>query len=110
MADVVGIILAPRVSIFARGVGFDRDRAFYPTLLAVIASYYVLFAVMAGSMHALFVESAVSGMTPRCPSPKQDRLRCCDHDVAPAGPTVGLPPRVLPAWPEPSSMTLAIDL
>jgi hypothetical protein len=35
----------------------DRDRAFYPTLLIVIASYYVLFAVMAGSAHALVVES-----------------------------------------------------
>ena len=36
-------------------------RAFYPTLLVVIASYYVLFVVMGGSIHALLVESA--GMT-----------------------------------------------
>jgi hypothetical protein len=25
-------------------VGFDRERVFYPTVLIVIASYYVLFA------------------------------------------------------------------
>jgi hypothetical protein len=28
-------------------VGFDRDRAFYPTVLIVVASYYDLFAVLA---------------------------------------------------------------
>src|SRR5205823_12350483 len=39
--------------------GFDRDRAFYPTVLVVIASYYVLFAVMGGSSHALMVESII---------------------------------------------------
>jgi hypothetical protein len=38
--------------------GFDRDRAFYPALLVVIASYYVLFAVMTGS-YAVLVESAI---------------------------------------------------
>jgi hypothetical protein len=36
----------------------DRDRAFYPTILVVIASYYALFAVMGGSNHALLSESA----------------------------------------------------
>jgi hypothetical protein len=39
--------------------GLDRDGAFYPMLLAIIASYYVLFAVMGGSVHALIVESLV---------------------------------------------------
>lgn len=39
--------------------GFDRDRAFYPMLLAVIATYYVLFAVMSGSIHVLLIESAI---------------------------------------------------
>jgi hypothetical protein len=38
-------------------VGFDRERAFDPTVLMVIASYYVLFAAM-GSHHM-----AVSGRT-----------------------------------------------
>jgi hypothetical protein len=56
---VVGIGLALLVSVAARLAGFDRDRVFYPMLLAVIASYYVLFAVMGGSRHALIVESLI---------------------------------------------------
>jgi hypothetical protein len=57
VAYVVGIVLALLVSGLAWGAGFDRDRAFYPTLLVVVASYYVLFAVMGGSAHALIAES-----------------------------------------------------
>ena len=53
MAYAIGIGLALVVSVFARSVGLDRDRALYPTVLVVIASYYVLFAVMGGSMRAL---------------------------------------------------------
>ena len=49
---VVGAVLAPLVSVFARLTGLDRDRAFYPTVLLVVASYYVLFAVMGGSLRA----------------------------------------------------------
>ena len=41
-------------------VGLDRDRAFYPTVMMVIASYYALFAVMGGSTHALLIEAAVA--------------------------------------------------
>jgi len=40
-------------------VGFDRDRAFYPAVLIVIASYYVLFAVMIGSIETVLLESIV---------------------------------------------------
>jgi hypothetical protein len=40
-------------------VGFDRDRAFYPTVLIVIASYYVLFAAMNGSVHTVLLESVM---------------------------------------------------
>jgi hypothetical protein len=59
MDYVIGIVLALVVSGSAAQVGFDRDRVFYPTLLLVIASYYVLFAVMSGSVHAVLVESLV---------------------------------------------------
>lgn len=59
MAYVAGIVIALLVSGLAWWVGFDRDRAFYPTVLMVIASYYVLFAVMGGSAHALLVESLI---------------------------------------------------
>jgi len=47
------------LAFFGTLVGFDRHRAFYPTVLIVIASYYGLFAVMGGSVHALVMESAI---------------------------------------------------
>ena len=52
-------MLAILVTLFARLVGLDRDRAFYPTVLIVVASYYVLFAVMGGSAPVLMVEAIV---------------------------------------------------
>lgn len=55
----IGSVLSLVVSLFARVVGLDRDRAFYPTVLIVVAHYYVLFAVMAGTTHALILESSV---------------------------------------------------
>lgn len=59
MPHLAGIALALTVSVIATLVGFDRDRAFYPTLLMVIASYYVLFAVIGGSGHAVGAETLV---------------------------------------------------
>jgi hypothetical protein len=44
----VGALLALAIAIFARITGFDRDRSFYSVVLMVIASYYVLFACIAG--------------------------------------------------------------
>jgi hypothetical protein len=61
MAYVIGIVLALGVAAYATLLHLDRDRAFYPTVLVVIASYYVLFAVMGGSRHALVVESLIMG-------------------------------------------------
>jgi hypothetical protein len=40
--------------------GFDRDRVFYLTVLIVIATYYILFAVMGSSTPTLAIESAAS--------------------------------------------------
>ena len=57
MEFLIGLLLALVVAGLAATVGLDRDRAFYPTVLMVIASYYVLFAVMGGSMQALMIES-----------------------------------------------------
>ena len=56
---VAGIVLSLGVALFARYVGFDRDRAFYPTVMIVIALYYVLFAVMSGSLQTVIIESVV---------------------------------------------------
>jgi hypothetical protein len=53
---LVGAGLALAISVLATCVGFDRDRAFYPSVMLVIASYYALFAVMGGSMQALATE------------------------------------------------------
>jgi hypothetical protein len=51
--------LAFCVGLSATISGLDRDRAFYPTVMIVIASFYALFAVIGGSVHALLVESIV---------------------------------------------------
>ena len=59
MPYVIGAGLSLAVCLFATFAGFDRDRAFYPTLTIVIASYYALFVVMAGATTALSVESVV---------------------------------------------------
>jgi hypothetical protein len=59
MPYVVGIVLSLGVALFARTVGFDRDRAFYPTVLIVIALYYVLFAAMSNSLQTVALESVV---------------------------------------------------
>jgi hypothetical protein len=61
MEYLIGLILAAAVAGFATVVGFDRERAFYPTVLIVIASYYVLFAAMGASSRTLIIESAVAG-------------------------------------------------
>ena len=56
MALLIGVLLAVAVGLFATGVGLDRDRAFYPAVVIVVASYYVLFAVMGAPAHTLVPE------------------------------------------------------
>ena len=56
MEYLVGVALSSVVVAFAALIGFDRDRAFYPTVLMVVASYYVLFAVMGASGRTLALE------------------------------------------------------
>src|SRR5690242_3198333 len=60
MEYLVAVILGIVVAGFAKASGFDRDRAFYPTALIVIASYYPLFAVMGASRYAVLeMETAI---------------------------------------------------
>jgi hypothetical protein len=59
MALLIGVLLAFSVGLFATGLSLDRDRAFYPVVTIVIASYYALFAVMGASTHTLVLESLV---------------------------------------------------
>src|SRR5215471_7620677 len=61
MEYLIGVGLALLVCAFAMLTGFDRDRAFYPTLATVIATYYILFAVIGSSTRALVVESLIAG-------------------------------------------------
>ena len=60
MEYLIGVVLAAAVCAFAMLTGFDRDRVFYPTLLIVIATYYLLFAVMGSSTPALTIESTAA--------------------------------------------------
>jgi len=62
MEYVVGVVLALAISMGASAIGMDRERSFYPTVLAVVATYYALFAVMAGSTHALLSEALPIGV------------------------------------------------
>lgn len=57
MEYLIGFGLALAAALFARFTGLDRDRAFYPTVMIVIALTYGLFAVLAGSLSTLALES-----------------------------------------------------
>ena len=60
MEYLIGLVLSLAVAGIATIIGLDRERAFYPTVLIVIASYYVLFAVMGRSGRALMAELIVA--------------------------------------------------
>ena len=62
MEYLIGGILGGLIFAFGRSTGFDRDRVFYPTVLIVVATYYILFAVMGRSMTALLIETLVAGV------------------------------------------------
>ena len=62
VALVVGALLAISVGLLFTGLGLGRERAFYPVVTIVVASYYALFAVMGASTHALVLESLVGAV------------------------------------------------
>jgi hypothetical protein len=61
MPYLIGIVLALATVPTGAWIGLDR-RSFYTTLLMVTGTYYVLFAIMGGSSHALVIESLVMGI------------------------------------------------
>ena len=70
MPAVWGVLLAVATVLVGRVAGFDRDRAFYPVVLIVTASYYDLYAAIGGSRadliaeaiaFALFAAAAIAG-------------------------------------------------
>src|SRR5262245_53630416 len=56
MEYVIGVAAAVGVGLFASVIGFDKDRSFYPVVLIVIATLYLLFAAMAKSTGSLVAE------------------------------------------------------
>ena len=60
MEFAIGAVLALGACGLGVVAGFERDRAFYPVMLIVIASYYDLFAVIGGDKGVLGVEIAIS--------------------------------------------------
>lgn len=56
MSFALGIVIAFAMCLAARGVGFDRDRSFYPALLIAIATYDLVFAAQTGEAHTLLAE------------------------------------------------------
>lgn len=57
MEYVIGVFLASVVGLFASVIGFDKERSFYPVVLIIIASTYLLFAALANSADALIAEA-----------------------------------------------------
>jgi hypothetical protein len=58
MSLLIGIVLALASVALATAVKFDR-RTFYALVLIISATYYILFALMAGSVRATIIESIV---------------------------------------------------
>ncbi|MDZ7840931.1 MAG: hypothetical protein U5R46_08955 [Gammaproteobacteria bacterium] len=61
MEYLIGIMIGTAISLLGAFTGFDRDRSFYPTVLIVISTYYVLFAVREASPEILVTELAIAG-------------------------------------------------
>lgn len=60
LAASVGVVLAIVIGALAALVGFSRERGFYPLMMIVIASYYVLFALLAGTVQVHLGEIAAA--------------------------------------------------
>ena len=58
MEYMIGVVLAAGTAALAVIVGFERDRAFYPVVLIVVATYYILFAAMGAGRPTLLMEIA----------------------------------------------------
>ena len=60
MPYLIGVVLGIVVVALMTITGFERDRAAWPVVVIVVATYYVLFAVMAGDRKALIEETGVA--------------------------------------------------
>ena len=62
MPLLVGVLLALTVGLLGTTAGLDRDRAYYPVVTIVIASYYALFAAIGASTQVLVLESLAGAL------------------------------------------------
>lgn len=60
MELVIGLVLGLATVVAARMIGLDRERGFFPILLMVIATYYVLFATMGQAPGAIVAEAVAA--------------------------------------------------
>nr|AUN36742.1 hypothetical protein [uncultured bacterium] len=56
MEYLIGALLSLAIVGLISSMGFDRERSFYPTVMIVIAAYYVLFAAMAAPTRTVIIE------------------------------------------------------
>jgi len=61
MPVAIGVGLAVLVGVFGTATGLDRDRAFYPVITIIVATYYILFAVVGEASQALWPETMIAG-------------------------------------------------
>jgi hypothetical protein len=60
MEYLVGILLSLGTIVLAAVIGLARERSFYSTVLIVVATYYILFAVMGATGRTLMIEIAIA--------------------------------------------------
>jgi hypothetical protein len=62
MPWLIGAAMALAAGLFGQISGFDRSRAFYPTILMVIAGLYWLFAAIGGEAPSTYLAEAVPAL------------------------------------------------
>jgi len=60
MALTIGVVLALAGGLLFTWLRLDRERVFYPTITIVVASYYILFAVMGAPTRIIILESTAA--------------------------------------------------
>ncbi|QJR37858.1 hypothetical protein [Gemmatimonas groenlandica] len=62
MGIIIGVGLACAIGLLASRFGVDRDLSFYPVVAMIVASYYVLFALMGAPTEVVAVELLIGAM------------------------------------------------
>jgi hypothetical protein len=62
MEYAIGLVVSLAIFGSSTVIGFDRERAFYPAVMIVIAAYYVLFAAMGATAAVRVLECAAASV------------------------------------------------